>query len=230
MLIIYGEKVVGILHTMEEGLTIFEMVRDARCAKGVTQSKLAGLVGCRQSAISMFESGRADAISQKTLSAIAGELGLDAKALSAMDLRRVTARSLLLKYCAVDDCPSNVPYTVRGRIRFSPAMVEAPAGEQTRCSLCGDILEDRCPNEDCRAELNEGAFCGQCGTAYVSSVREKPDNADERAATIRARISELRAMSQTKRFVHRGAAATVPRGDGKDEPKSGGKNNVEKST
>lgn len=193
---------------MEDGQTIYEVLRDARCAKGMTQSRLAELAGCRQSAISMFEGGRADVLSQKTLAAIAEHLGLDPKLLSARDQRSITARSLAVKYCPVAGCPSNIPYVVRGKLAFVPTMVEAPASEATRCALCGDVLENRCPNAECRADLEPGAFCRQCGTAFVTGVDDHSD-AVAWSAEARAAISELRRMSETERFARRrqGAAS-----------------------
>lgn len=213
---------------MDDSRTIFQIVRDARCSKGMTQSQLAEAVGCKQSAVSMFESGRVDVLSQKTLMAIAEQLGLDVKSLSAMDARPLTARSLVLKCCSIDSCPSNIPYTVQGRLRYAPAMIESPAAEQTRCAMCGDVLEDRCPNAACRAELNEGAFCQKCGTVYVPSVREEQDDVEQWAETARARISELMAMSHKKNFVRR-AGPTVTPDDGHNLKKDGGGiHNVEK--
>jgi len=209
--------------------TIHSMIRDARCAKGITQSRLAELVGCRQSAVSMFESGRADSLSRKTLTLIAGQLGLDIKSLSDVDVRPAAARSLLLKYCPVDECPSNVPFAVRNRIQFVPSMVEAPASELTRCSLCGDVLEALCPNVDCRAELNEGAYCLECGQPYVAFTREVQAEPERWAAEIRRSIAELRSLSHTRNFVRRnwGIGAS---GVGHDQQKLGGSNHVEATT
>ncbi|MEI6809160.1 MAG: helix-turn-helix transcriptional regulator [bacterium] len=206
---------------MDDIRTIFQVVRDARCAKSMTQSQLAEAVGCKQSAVSMFESGRIDVLSQKTLTAIAEQLGLDVKSLSGMDVRPLTARSLVLKCCTIDSCPSNIPFTVQGRVRYAPAMVEASAAEQTRCAMCGDVMEDHCPNTDCQAELVEGAFCQRCGTAYVPAACEERDNAEQWAETARARISELMSMAQTKHFVRRATRAVIP-GDGHNLRKQGG--------
>lgn len=203
-------KVVTGSQHMDDTKTISELVRDARCEKAMTQSRLAEAVGCRQSAISMFEGGRVDALSQKTLAAIAEQLGLDLKVVSAMDERAVTARSLVLKFCPIDACPSNIPFTVRGKLHYSPTMVEAIAAEHTRCSVCGDVLEDRCPNAECRAEINEGAFCQHCGAAYVQVTSEGREDAEQWAASERARISEVRAMSRTKHFVRRTGMPASP--------------------
>lgn len=211
---------------MGDGPTIFDTVRDARCAKDMTQSRLAELAGCRQSAISMFEGGRMDALSQKTLAVIAGQLGLDPKSLSVLDQRGVSARSLRLKYCPVAECPSNIPYTVRGKVRFVPVMVEAPASEPTHCSFCGDVLEDACPNAECRAELDAGAFCSRCGTAYVTPAVEREDP-DSWSAGARATILEVRGMSATKRFIRRHSTTASQNADN-DHQKHGGTSHVEK--
>ena len=214
---------------MKRQQTIYSMIRDARCAKGITQSRLAESVGCRQSAVSMFESGRADSLSRKTLGLIADHLGLDIKDLSAMDLRTVEGRSLMLKYCPVDECPSNIPYAVRNRIQFVPSMVEAPASEETRCSLCGDMLEALCPNADCRAELNEGAYCLECGQPYVAFTREVLADPKRWAGERRRDIAELRGLSSTRNFVRRNGS-TVASVAGHDQQKLGGSNHVETTT
>ena len=48
----------------------------ARREKGMTQSALAEAVGCKQSAISMLESGQSAKIAQETVTRIAALLGV----------------------------------------------------------------------------------------------------------------------------------------------------------
>lgn len=147
---------------------LHELVRNTRREKGLTQSELARLAGCRQSAISMFEGGRSDALSRKSLLVIGEKLGLDPEQLAAADGRTYSRDDTRLKFCPSDRCPSNVPYTVGSGLCFRPAMVRALSGVKSWCSMCGELLEDRCPNEQCGADVTEGAFCERCGTRYVT--------------------------------------------------------------
>ena len=105
----------------QESETIHRMFRRRRIEAGLTQSELARQVGCKQSAISMFESGRVDVLSRDKLASIAERLGIDPDMLPAPELPAATVpRSpRRLYYCPVDECPSNIPYTVRKSV-FSP--------------------------------------------------------------------------------------------------------------
>jgi transcriptional regulator with XRE-family HTH domain len=184
-----------------EPTSIHEVLRNARRALGMTQSELALAVDCQQSAISMFEAGRPDVLASETVEKMAQKLGVDlrpiagcAKGESAKGPKGVSRR--VMKYCPVDECPSNIPFVVRGRLLVKPRMVHADADEKTRCALCGEILEQGCPNPACRASVRDGAFCTRCGTPYVTST-DRDDTALARwADRRRRRIRELMAMAQ----------------------------------
>ena len=173
------------------------LIRNARRSKGLTQSELARLVGCRQSAISMFEGGHADALAKKTIMAIGEKLSISPELLVAEETIEGT-RVLTLKYCPVDACPSNIPYVVRDEVFFKPSMSVGPSGESTRCGLCGELLEETCPNAECDAALAEGSFCRECGTPYVARSGGRITNAEVWAERIRSRISELQQLSKTR--------------------------------
>lgn len=175
---------------------VTDVVRRTRREKALTQSELAELAGCKQSAISMFESGRTDALSAKNVQRIAELLGIDLKSLAVPAPGEPT--EVTLKCCPVDKCPSNVPYVAGDRLCFKPAMVSAPAKAKTRCGYCGEVMESRCTNRDCRAELSEGAFCPECGTEYVVATTTLSGwQLGKWAGEERARIREIRQMSQT---------------------------------
>ena len=115
----------------------FGQVRRRRRSEGLTQSELAGEVGCTQSAVSMFESGRLDALSAETQHRIAKRLGLEppAERAGGSGSDAVKRAQTVCKYCPVDDCPSNVPYAVRGALHFKPSLMEAVADTPTYCAL-----------------------------------------------------------------------------------------------
>ena len=147
-----------------EGQSIHEAVREARRRARLTQAELARKVDARQSAISMFESGQPDVLSDEKIRAIAKELGIEF--LPAAEGVPATP-GLVLKYCSDPSCPSNVPYRVGSRLCHCPAAVQAPAAERTSCRYCGGLLEAACPGDGCGAPVTAGAFCERCGTPYV---------------------------------------------------------------
>jgi transcriptional regulator with XRE-family HTH domain len=181
----------------ESNATISELFRCRRRELSVTQADLAEQAGCKQSAVSMFEAGRVTALSTSTMERIAGILDVD---LSAVDLRGEvkTSADVVLKYCPVDGCPSNVPYAVGDRLCYTPAMVRSPAAQRTRCAGCGDLLQECCPNGECKALVSEGVCCPECGTSYVSVTRVTMGaKAEQWADEQRARIREIREMVRT---------------------------------
>jgi len=180
----------------------FEQVRRRRRAEGLTQSALAGEVGCTQSAVSMFESGRSDALSAETRKRIAERLGLEAPAARAAGAASGEGELLreVCKYCPVDDCPSNVPYAVRGALHFKPALVAAPADRPTYCAWCGEVLESACPNPACGAAVTAGAFCRICGTRYVPVTRAMRGPLDEYVARRREEIRDLDRLTAVERY------------------------------
>lgn len=207
---------------MSEGFdSISELFRQARRRQGLTQSEVARQVGCKQSAISMFEAGRSDALSQEKQRRLAELLGVDVELLTSSQIaRRVVP---VLKFCPVGDCPSNIPYVVGDRVCLRPTMIQGVKGVLEWCASCGEILEEICPNENCRTEVFEGAFCRRCGTAYVQPVHPLPERLVEWADAQRARIHEIRTLSATERrglanFLSQESKKELPR---PDEPDGG---------
>ncbi len=178
---------------MSEAIPLSEVFWTARRRKGMTQSELAKAVRCSQSAISMFEAGRADALSKERIAAIAEKLGVD---LSAAGPARAGAVSgeRRLKYCPVARCPANAPYAAAGRVFYLPALVEAPAEEKTRCRLCGEFLEDACPNDECPAPVGEGGFCTACGTPYIAVALPPGVDPEQWADAARAKVLQVRSL------------------------------------
>ena len=95
-------------------------LRDARRGKRLSQAALAREAGCTQSAISMMELGRSDAVARETLLKIAAilDVPLDQAAVAAGGAaapRRAVAPRLC---CPQAECPSNVPFAVGESLSF----------------------------------------------------------------------------------------------------------------
>ena len=172
-------------------------IKEARQAKGLNQSALAQLAGCRQSAISMFEAGNATKLSGETVKKISEILGVSLEMADTGVVGNpsscVDVRPVVNGYCPNGDCPSNVPYVVDGRLLYRPMRKVASPGGGRRCTQCGEVLEMKCPS--CGAPLNDGACCASCGLPYVTPVL--PDGTDVVAyARIRRNeIAQLRELS-----------------------------------
>jgi len=166
---------------------IAEALRLKRREMGLTQSDLARQAECTQSAISMFEAGRADALSLKTVKRIAEILEIDLDAIRDEPATEA-AGTAVLKYCPVDECYSNIPYVVHDTLCLYPGTVRAPRAERTRCRWCGEPMESACPNRECGADIVAGAFCPLCGEPYITATgKEEPvtDWADAQRRRIR---------------------------------------------
>jgi len=139
----------------------------ARRAKSLTQSALAEAVGCKQSAISMLESGQAEKIAQETVGKIAALLGVKPEGAGAEPADAGGAPAVGRGYCPSAACASNVPYVTAGELLFWPRPQPAAASHR-HCAYCGELLEHRCPN--CGAPVTEGACCRACGAARVANT------------------------------------------------------------
>lgn len=150
---------------------LYEIFRDARRKKGLTQEQVAEAVGAKQSAVSMFENGRPDALSNEKMASMGRLLGVEAEdAAGAVEsIPQGSAR-----FCPDPDCPSNTPFLVGERVVVQPAMVSVPGDSPAYCRLCGEVLVSACPNPQCRQPPAPGAFCGVCGSAYVNAVKVTP--------------------------------------------------------
>lgn len=170
-------------------LEIHVALKEARRARNMTQVAIAQELGIRQSAISMFESGRHDAISQEKIVTMAEILEVDLTSLH-LGQRGPTT----LKYCPIDGCPSNIPYVVRDELIFMPTLSRGAREQSTACRFCSELMLDRCPNTECGATLNGGGFCEACRQPYVTVTCVPAGNPAEWADEQRGRILELRGM------------------------------------
>ncbi|MDO4527890.1 MAG: helix-turn-helix domain-containing protein [bacterium] len=145
--------------------TFGSQIKSARLQRHLSQSALAQLVGCKQSALSMFECGRMTALNDQTIGKLCEVLGLLPPTASERSVAVVSEQPVLTRaFCPNPECPSNLPYHVNGMDVGVPRRLMV--SEATcYCQWCGEILERACP--ECQAPIQQGAFCSQCGHAYV---------------------------------------------------------------
>ena len=146
---------------------ICQKLKIARRAAKLSQSVVAAEVGCKQSALSMFEQGDGTKLNDAVIRKLAEKFGisLEEKApvskLTGMCLTASASRG----FCPNPKCPSNASYEVDGRTLLRPdRSVADPAGGKF-CALCGEVLEKQCPN--CGAPVHDGAICTFCGEPYI---------------------------------------------------------------
>ena len=147
---------------------ICKKLKDARRAAKLSQSVVASEVGCKQSALSMFEQGDGTKLNDAVIRKLAEKFGVSLTAeASVSELSgTVPIASASRGFCPNPKCPSNSTYEVDGRMFLRPDRSAAdPAGGKF-CALCGEILEKRCPN--CGAGVHDGAICSFCGEPYVA--------------------------------------------------------------
>lgn len=153
--------------------TLGSQIKEARQRRHLSQSALARKVGCRQSALSMYEGGRATALSAAVIGKICAELGLVPPTQAELSVETPTAAGIRA-FCPNPACPSNLPVSLGERIALVPHRHFAEEGE-IHCAWCGEVLEKACP--ECGAPVNPGAFCSHCGTPYLAEAPERADPA-----------------------------------------------------
>ena len=166
--------------------------KEARKAKGLSQSSLAVEVGCKQSTISAFENGDATKLSDVTVKKISEVLGvsLEVPKKEEREPQPAAVPGMMVRgYCPDPNCPSNIPYVVGDRLLFKTLREKASPNGGGRCACCGEVLETRCGA--CGAPLNDGACCGVCGEPYVSITLPSGMNASSWSAARRSELLQL---------------------------------------
>lgn len=141
----------------------------ARQRAGLSQSELAEEVGCKQSAISMFERGDPTKLSDGVVDKIARKFEISLEEPPTIQIQnRVSVVSAADErgYCPNPECPSNIRYRAGDQVFLEPNRALADPVGGKFCAKCGEILEKRCPN--CGASLHDGAVCSFCGKPYVA--------------------------------------------------------------
>ena len=151
-----------------------EFCRKAKAARkeaGLSQSELASEIGCKQSALSMFEQGDGTKLSDEAIEKIAKKFNLSITGGAAQQSAPIVqvAPSSVRGFCPNPHCPSNHEYFVEEMRLFRPDREAADPIGGRYCALCGEILERKCPN--CGAPVHAGAICSLCGQPYISAVQ-----------------------------------------------------------
>lgn len=146
-----------------------QKVKLARRDRGISQSLLASEVGCKQSAISMFEQGDPTKLSDDVVEKLAEKFGI---AIEKVDEKTSIPPNISIEqhipgsgFCPNRSCPSNSVYEVDGQRFYLPDRKKADPVGGKFCAFCGEILEKRCTN--CGSLIHEGAICSICGEPYV---------------------------------------------------------------
>ena len=144
-------------------------IREMRRAAKISQGELAAEVGCKQSAISMFEQGDGTKLNDDVIAKLSKKFGVEIST-SGSDPVPVSPRPLVLAphtgFCCNPHCPSNASYEVDGRLLYRPDRTAADPAGGRYCAVCGEVLSRRCPN--CGAAVHDGAVCSFCGEPYVA--------------------------------------------------------------
>jgi len=152
--------------------------KEARRAAKLGQIELAAEIGCKQSALSMFENGNGTKLSDSAVEKLSKKFGIELKetekeeaAAPVANLDFSAAKAFhpaapLRGFCPNPNCPSNRAYQVEGRTFLRPERQEADPVGGRYCAICGEVLVKRCPN--CGAPVHDGAICSLCGDPYLA--------------------------------------------------------------
>ena len=150
-------------------------IREARRNAKLSQSLVAAEVGCKQSALSMFEQGDGTKLNDEVVEKLAEKFGIDLtqkpeppKPVIEASTFPAVSRAPVIGFCPNPHCPSNRAYEVEGRTFVLPDRHAADPVGGKFCAMCGEVLEKRCPN--CGAPIHDGAVCSHCGEPYVPVV------------------------------------------------------------
>ena len=153
---------------------ICRKAREARKQAGLSQSVVAREIGCKQSALSMFEQGDGTKLNREAIENLCRKFSIPLPEQSGNNAS--AGSGLAAQICNVSlergfwpnpNCPSHQVYEVEGKRFFKPNRNEQDPVGGKFCAVCGEVLEKRCPN--CNAPIHEGAVCSFCGAPYVSS-------------------------------------------------------------
>lgn len=145
-------------------------VRSARREAGLTQGELAAEVGCKQSALSMFEQGSGTKLNDDVIEKLAKKFNISLSLPTSQPppphpFNLSIPQPLHRGFCPNPHCPTNHEYFVEEIRLFKPDREAADPVGGKYCAMCGELLERKCPN--CGALVHAGAICSLCGQPYV---------------------------------------------------------------
>ena len=149
-------------------------VKLARREAGLTQGQLAAEVGCKQSALSMFEQGDGTKLNDEVIEKLAKKFNLSLTPsvspaqVNTPPLPHFPTPPLHHGFCPNPHCPTNKEYFVEEIRLFLPDCSAADPVGGKYCAMCGELLERTCPN--CGAPVHAGAICSLCGQPYISAL------------------------------------------------------------
>ena len=151
-------------------------VKSARREAGIPQTVLAAEVGCKQSALSMFEQGDGTKLNDDVIEKLAKKFNLSLTpasdqfptVLGNQTIKQPNNQTTLRGFCPNPHCPSNHEYLVEDVRLFRPDCEAADPVGGKYCALCGELLERKCPS--CGAPVHAGAICSFCGQPYVAAI------------------------------------------------------------
>ena len=149
-------------------------VKLARREAGLTQGQLAAEVGCKQSALSMFEQGDGTKLNDEVIEKLAKKFNLSLtpsvspSQATTPPLPHFPTPPLHHGFCPNPHCPTNKEYFVEEIRLFLPDRETADPVGGKYCAMCGELLERACPN--CGAPVHAGAICSLCGQPYISAL------------------------------------------------------------
>ena len=142
-------------------------IKLARREAGLTQGQLAAEVGCKQSALSMFEQGDGTKLNDEVIEKLAKKFNLSLSPsvspaqVNTPPLPHFPTPPLPHGFCPNPHCPTNKEYFVEEIRLFLPDREAADPVGGKYCAMCGELLERVCPN--CGAPVHAGAICSLCG-------------------------------------------------------------------
>lgn len=148
-------------------------IKNARKAAKLGQTEVANKVGCKQSALCMFENGGVTKLNDEVIGKLSKlfhiELMTVEQKTTVVDFHPTSMPMVVVTekgFCPNPHCPSNHAYEVDGGVFLRPDRAAADPVGGKFCAVCGEVLEKRCPN--CGAPVHDGAICSHCGDAYVT--------------------------------------------------------------
>ena len=145
-------------------------IKEARRQAKLGQVEVAAKVGCKQSALCLFENGGVTKLNDEVVEKLSKLFKVDIVTVDENPVPEslpIQALSATVKgFCPNLHCPSNHGYEVDGRLLMRPDRSEADPVGGKFCAVCGEVLVKSCPN--CGAPVHDGAICSHCGDAYVA--------------------------------------------------------------